>query len=283
LLPTAFWKPLPRRSDESPHRSVLGPRLAEGRTAELFAWGPGRVIKLYRAEFSGPDADREAGLTQLARTAGLPVPEVVEVVEVEGRRGIVLERLAGPSLLARMFSRPWSVRGAARLVADLHAAMHTLTPSGPPVLKRRLEERIRRLQSLPEPLKASVLTTLAALPDGDALCHGDFHPMNIILSPRGPMIIDWVDVTVGPPLADVARTLLLISMGRPPGTFRRATVSALRALFRRAYLARYTTIRPFDGAELSAWMIPVAAARLAEAAPGERARLLALVHHNAAS
>lgn len=156
--------------------------------------------------------------------------------------------------------------------------MHACPASGPLALKRRLEDRIRRVRSLPASLQESVLATLAALPDGGALCHGDFHPGNVILSPRGPVIIDWVDVSIGPPLADVARTLLLATVGAPPGILRRASVAALRAVFRRTYLTRYAAIRPFDRAELPRWMIPVAAARLAEGVPGEEPYLLRFLH-----
>ena len=43
------------------------------------------------------------------------------------------------------------------------------------------------------------------------LCHGDFHPFNLILSNKSVNIIDWVDASSGDIRADVFRTYLLYS------------------------------------------------------------------------
>ncbi|MFC2013409.1 phosphotransferase family protein [Chloroflexota bacterium] len=61
---------------------------------------------------------------------------------------------------------------------------------------------------MPSRVKEVVLEALEQLPDGSAVCHGDFHPRNIIISSRGPVIIDWANATQGNPLADVAWILL---------------------------------------------------------------------------
>ena len=48
------------------------------------------------------------------------------------------------------------------------------------------------------------------MPRGKALCHGDFNPTNVIITPNGDWrVIDWSHVRLGDPLADVARTYLL--------------------------------------------------------------------------
>jgi len=127
-------------------------------------------------------------------------------------------------------------------------------------------------------LKEQALEALERLPDGDALCHGDFHPDNILMSPRGPVIIDWPDATSGHPLADVARSSLLMRVGGlPPGTARRWLVESMRALFHAVYVRRYFGLRPGAREQLAAWQLPVAAARLSEDIPEERERVLALV------
>jgi hypothetical protein len=51
---------------------------------------------------------------------------------------------------------------------------------------------------------------LQSFPRGKALCHGDFNPTNVIITPKGDWrVIDWSHVRLGDPLADVARTYLL--------------------------------------------------------------------------
>ena len=72
--------------------------LAEGRTAEVFAYGEGRVLKLDRPEWNGLSVFEETVLTMLA-DAGLPVARPHGTVTVDGRSGVVLDRVDGPSLL----------------------------------------------------------------------------------------------------------------------------------------------------------------------------------------
>lgn len=52
------------------------------------------------------------------------------------------------------------------------------------------------------------------LPDGNYLCHGDFHPDNIIIDQKGKcFIIDFMNVCLGPWQYDVARTYFLLKYG----------------------------------------------------------------------
>ncbi len=67
--------------------------------------------------------------------------------------------------------------------------------------------------------KHAIAQHAAGLPDGDQVCHGDFHPDNIMLTPAGPRVIDWNNATSGNPLADIAWTSLILRMGEaPPGS-----------------------------------------------------------------
>ena len=101
---------------------------------------------------------------------------------------------------------------------------------------------------------------------------------NVLMSQSGPVIIDWPDATRGHPLADVARSQLLMKVGGlPPGTARRWLIQSLRASFRAHYLRRYFQLRPASREQLAAWQLPVAAGRLSEDIPEEREQMLALV------
>jgi aminoglycoside phosphotransferase (APT) family kinase protein len=73
-----------------------------------------------------------------------------------------------------------------------------------------LEQKIRDAKPLPENLRDAALKALETMPDGDRLCHGDFHPGNILLGRSGPVIIDWIDSSIGSPLADAARTSIML-------------------------------------------------------------------------
>jgi hypothetical protein len=81
----------------------------------------------------------------------------------------------------------------------------------------------------------------------------------------------------GNPLADVARTLLLLTLGEPPDPIGRRLAQIARHLFIPAYFKHYFELRPYDDARLAAWQPIIAVARLNERIVGEETRLLALV------
>ncbi len=257
-----------------PQASLIG----QGRIAEIYAWDHDRVLKLFR-EWCPPDwVDHEARIARAVHATGVRAPAVGGIVELDGRRGIVYERVYGPSMMQQLATKPWMFLQAAPLLAELHVAMHACLAPELPSLRQRLADKIRAAAPLSAGLKEAALNALDRLPDDNVLCHGDFHPDNVLMSQQGPVIIDWPDATRGHPLADVARSRLLMQVGGlPPGTGRRWLIQSLRAMFRTLYLRRYFELRPASREQLAAWQLPVAAARLSEDIPEEREQVLELV------
>jgi len=249
-----------------------------GRTAEIFAWSDDRVLKLFRDGWSRQSVEKEENIARAVYEAGLPVPTVHGIVEIEGRHGIIYERVDGPSMLEELLSKPGEAGKFVEAFAELHAEMHSLKVTALPSQRRRLEEKIRAAEVLSEEGRKAALRVLHALPDGDVLCHGDFHPDNILMSSKGPVVIDWVDATQGNPQADVARTILLIRQGEmPPGKFESEQIRSLRDLFMKAYLRLYSEIRSVSLEQIDVWRLPVVAARLSERIPEEESRLLKII------
>jgi uncharacterized protein (TIGR02172 family) len=259
---------------------LLGKPIALGRTAEIYAWDEGHVLKLFRDWCPAEWAKEEAEITRAIHASGLPVPAVGEVIKLNGRNGLIYERIDGLSMLEAFKRKPWTLFRSARLFAELHVAMHAYSLPQLPSQKQRLERKIRAAKGLSVTMQDAALLALQTMPDGDALCHGDFHPDNILVTARGPIIIDWSEATRGNPLADVARTSLLLSLGAPPpGTpaSARWLLEAGRHWVHKAYLKRYFQRRPDDRQPLTEWEPVIAAARLSEQIPEEEERLLALV------
>ena len=137
----------------------------------------------------------------MVHTSGLSVPAVGEVVEINGRLGLIYERVVGPSMWEYMVTKPWMLLRETRVLADMHADMHAsnILPELPSQ-RQRLEDKIRSAAVLPPDLRQAALRSLGQMPDGDRLCHGDFHPGNILMTAHGPIIIDWPDATRGNPM-----------------------------------------------------------------------------------
>jgi len=253
--------------------------IAIGFTAEIYAWKGGQVLKLFKQGISQAAAEYEANLAGAVHAAGLPVPAVGEVIELDGRFGLEYERVEGTSMLDMIFSRPWHYRRLAYQLADLQVEMHQLSVPGLPSQYDTLERKIRNAKPLPEKVRQTALDALGTLPKESKLCHGDFHPGNILLTQHGAVIIDWIDASSGSPLLDVARSTLLFGGGPlPPGATRKGLVWLIRRLFYREYLDRYCRLHPLDKKELSHWLSVAAAARLSENIPGDEQRLLSIAY-----
>ena len=257
---------------------MLGTPFAHGREAELYDWDRGRaVLKLYRPGFGRHGAEA-AALTLLDGTG--VAPRLLERVQVDGRDGLVLQRLDGTDMLAVLQRRPWRLAALARLLARTARRIHELpAPPELPDLVEVLSERIAAAE-LPAHLCDFATRTLAGLPPGDRLCHGDLHPGNAIVTGGRASVIDWPAATRGTPTADVARTLLLLRQSDPvPGTPSpaRAVIAGGRSLFAGVFLRSYRTASPEPLRDLDAWTVVHAAARVSEGLPSERPRLLRIV------
>ena len=254
----------------------LAAPIAFGRTAEIYAWDEGKVIKLYYDWFSPEAVGYEARLATMVHSSGLSTPAVGEIVEVNGRTGLIYERVAGAALFEVMPQKPWTILHYGRRMAELHVEMHSRTITLEITRQRqRLAEKIEQATALPDKLRTRSLAALATMPDGDQLCHGDFHPANVLATPQGEVIIDWIDATRGNPLADLARSSI-IAQGVAATEQTTSPIEKLFVrLFHAIYLRRYFALRPAGREEYGRWLPIVAAARLSENIPEVEAWLLA--------
>jgi aminoglycoside phosphotransferase (APT) family kinase protein len=255
-----------------------GEMIARGRTAEVFAWKDDQVLKLFLEGWPVDSVEHEAQVTGALHKAGLPVPAVEGIVEVDGRLGIALERVDGPSMLRVLTSRPWRIGQLGRKLAELHAAIHSCEMPELPSLKEGLEMGIRETVELPEETKEAVLSHLEHLPDGNAVCHLDFHPDNVIMSSRGPVVIDWSNPRRGDPVADVTSCSLILRLAPLPQFMAgRWLLGMVRDRLHSVYLKRYLQLRPASHQRIAAWELPLIASRLSDNIPEERDLLLTFI------
>jgi tRNA A-37 threonylcarbamoyl transferase component Bud32 len=212
-----------------------GRLLATGNVAEVFEWGS-RVLKLYKSPAAKPVAFREAAIHAAVEALGLPVPSVWGVEQVDTRWGIVFDRISGTSFADRMRRAPDAVPDYLDRMARLYVAIHCHAAVSLANLKLRL-------------------ASLAAMPDGDQLCHGDFHPLNILGDADRHWVIDWPDACRGDPAADLCRSYVLLALH----------ARKLAA----PYLDAYRSVGDVSRQAALAWLPYIAGTKMAEEVPGE--------------
>ncbi len=246
----------------------LGTPIAYGRTAEIYPWKDGQVLKLFYDWFSLESIEYEARIARAVHASGLPVPAVGEILRVKDRNGLLYERVDGVSMLEVIFRKPWTVFHEGRRMAGLHTEMHASAIEVKlPSQREKLIRRIGESKTLPANLISQLVSTLESLPDGGRLCHGDFFPGNVVLAGSRAVIIDWIDASLGNPIADVARTSIIILGAVETSQLQNPLLKAIARLFHAVYLRRYFALRPGGEEEYRRWLPVMAAARLWEGIP----------------
>lgn len=196
--------------------------IGQGMTATIYRDGS-TAIKLY-VNAPSDEAGNEAERQRLAYNAGLPVPAVYGVRKLDGNATALDMAYINGQPVARPGMDKNERKDAIHTLVKLQCEVHRVRTSKLPKQTDRLARKINNTR-LEEPIKTDLLSLLARLDNGsDNLCHGDFHPYNILYDGAKHWIIDWVDATTGNPLADACRTYLIFKqyLSRSAGIYLRA-------------------------------------------------------------
>ena len=253
-----------------------GELVAVGRTSDVYAFGEGAVVKIPRPDVPDHWATLEAEFTAAVRAIGVPAPSVSDVIVIDGRHAIVFERVEGRPMWEHMVEEPARIPALARVLAE---TQRRVLSAGPPNgLRGKVDRMVMKLNAVPlfsagERIEA--VEMVEALPKGAALLHGDLHPGNVLMTPDGPIVIDWFDASVGHPVADIVRSSLLMRVidgPRVPGHLPGATIAMITELHR-AYISAMSDLLMPSSEMLGQWEALMAASRLAEGPQSDESTL----------
>ena len=184
--------------------------LAQGATAEIIDWGSDRVLKRFYGNFDRHRVEEEAARQRTAFDAGLPVPELVEVIQTDDDFwGIVMEKTPPTTILDICSSQSQMLDYLVMLQRKIHA-VDVLFPT----MRNKMETSLFQ-SKMPLDQMSLALRRLQEMPSGQSACHFDFHPGNIMGDGKQWWIVDWADAVVGHPRADVCRTWMILEMWKP--------------------------------------------------------------------
>jgi tRNA A-37 threonylcarbamoyl transferase component Bud32 len=223
--------------------------IGKGAQADVYEYN-GRAIKLYRKGYDKTNIFYEAMIGSIIEKTGLPVPSIKKVFETNGSWAIEMDLINGITLMELMKKESENTE---KYISDMVKLQIKVQSYGFPdyfSLKKKLYDRINSLKCIDENIKEKLLNKLNSFADDNKLCHGDFHPLNIIKQDETLHIIDWVDSASGNPEADICRSYLLFYLH----------LNKIAEL----YIDSYCKITQKCKEDIMKWLPVIAAARLSD-------------------
>ena len=189
--------------------------IAKRKNKEIFVEN-NRVIKLYNEGHSQSDILNEAlNQSRVEEYSNINVPKLIEVKKIDNRWAIVSEKVEGYTISELLKNNPEAEDEYLNLFVDIQLI---ILSNEVPLLNRIKEKFTRKLENatnIDENTKYELLQRLQGMKNHNKLCHGDFHPSNVIVTEdQSIYVIDWAHVTQGNASADAARTYLLFSIDK---------------------------------------------------------------------
>jgi len=217
-----------------------------------------------------PMLERESRLQGWAAAHDCPAPEVIDLRppgDVFERPVQFVRRAGGTTMTAAMTSAPWRLGGLVARLARLQVQLHGLpvppwaTDGEWSVVERRMGLVRFVLDRLAHPELESGLEAVTRLAPrlevaDPVLCHGDFHPMNVLVDGPQSAVIDWTDAGIGDAHCDIARTSWLFHFAAvaAPTRAERTMLKAIAPRLSRRYRRAYDEERHIDDDRVRLWI-----------------------------
>lgn len=248
-------------------RESLGEPLFTSRSSEVFQWQGDTLLKLFRSGVDHELIRHEELNTVEAYEQGVSKVRCYGRIQIGDREGIIIQRVAGKTLISLAGKRPFTAFAVPGLMADLQINMHNAATAR---IRDYKDFVITALDSEPlaflsEDEKKRAKERLEALPDGNSILHLDYHPDNIMSDGKTATIIDWMTAAKGSPAADVAATLYLLNEGEMiPGLSKAAAavLEMIRKTICSKYYAIYKKKTGMPDSEVAQWRLPFLIFRL---------------------
>lgn len=228
----------------------LGKKIGHGNTANVYEWQKGKVLKLFHQDYPREAVEREFQNAMAIKNMDFAKAKAYEIILYEERRAIIYEKLEGESLLDWLM-KTGDIQGCAAYMAKLHKQ----------ILKNKIINVVDYKEFLKSNIENQSLKMLDKLPNGNTLCHGDFHPGNIFISEGQVAVIDFMNVCKGNALYDIARTAFLMEYTPVPAeTKDKENLLSLRKTLTDLYIKEMDVTREV----LEEYLLVIAKARKGE-------------------
>ena len=223
--------------------------LKSGECADIYEIDDKTVLKLGKYGWGKEVLYQEFTNGKLLNHFKIPSPKVYDFIEIDGRYGYTMEKLLDITVIDLMWKYPIKFIKYAKKMADIHATIHkSNVVDGLPTLIDKYQEFIHDKEGIDDNIKNLINKDIKQLyfESKHCICHGDFHPINIMVNNGEYFVIDWILASIGPAEADVAGTYLITKLYSSTTTsgniFKRFISSIGGKIIAKTYLKEYISI-----------------------------------------
>lgn len=252
----------------------------QGNTAEIYLYDDDKVLKLFRKGIPFELVRCEYKAIKIISSNLKNVPKVFNIVLYQELYGIIYERIKGKDMIREILSNIHKIKFYSKSLALLHFGIHNINIDILCSVKEKLRADIDCAKELTKLEKKKIKLYLNSLPDGNCLCHFDFHPGNVMVQNDSFFVIDWMTACSGNPNADAARTSMLLQFGEMSNVnpFVKMIIHIFKKHINNFYYEEYKRLTGVSDLEVEQWKLPIAAARLSEwISDSEKAKLLKFI------
>lgn len=189
----------------------IGKLIGVGNTAEVYEYKEDKVIKLFYEGYQNESVDKEFNNAILIKDKDFAKPNVYALVNFNNRDGIIYDKVDGQSLLDELMKTN-DINYGGKVLSQVHLEILKESGIGLDSFYEIIRNSIIWNLDFSESKKVKLLHILESLPEGNTLCHGDFHPGNILRCEDKTYTIDFMNLCYGNPYFDIARTVYLVEM-----------------------------------------------------------------------
>jgi len=223
--------------------------IANGAQADLYK-NNDIAIKLFKKNVSKGEVEYEINLQKMAFELGLPVPKIYDMVEIDGKYGILMEYIIGVPIGEIVFKDQNKFQEYLIKSIEIQINLNNIIANTFPSMKEILIRNIYHVSEIEITYKQKILDKLEEIYFNNFLCHGDFHFNNLLETSNGIKIIDWVNSSAGNIEADICRTYLLYKINHD--------------ILAESYIENYCKMAKINKKNILGWLPFLAASRLSE-------------------
>ncbi len=168
----------------------IGKLIDSGHTSEIFEYGDKYVIKLYKKEFIELCYVEFNNYHQI-KNLELNILKCYDLIEINGRNGIILDYIKGYSLNSYIKNYPFKFNKVVNQFTDNAIKISQISNVNIPSRIKITIDRLKNCNRIELELKSHLLRDIENYHFRNTLIHGDFHPQNMIIKDDKLFVIDW--------------------------------------------------------------------------------------------